>query len=745
MNSTITITFNKSFTIDYTYFYFYIGTYGQSYPQNKSIGSYYWMNGASNMLPILPPTNIPGETEAIQLYNALQASNRSLTTTRVANIVTIELKDSNQYFAKYGSGAPNYNGSDLITAIINNYNPARLNLLNVNFKTDNSYKCKKVECEIITNKTVNLINGGINQANPIKLNLDRGSSSEYTLVSLPRKQISEMLRFSNIGDISCIIVSSPYRDYFYKGSSFLVLYSKTTENNKLFTIKDIHLTDNTEYILYIDKPVTSTYVNERVIIDYTDTVVLNINTPSVLDPNNYLISVVNNNNTYSAVVNSNTSTTGLALEYSLDNINYQVSNQFTQVPLGSNTLYVRDQFGCSFTKTFTVSEFGDNDPYFYLSKSNSIRFADRIAWGDSANYKKDENTLSYEVDVDSRFREVQQFQTADIITTQFKSNYKINNVFVNHSGLTTNLLVDKKSNNLNITDIRDSSVLSVNGKLAIYFKSGNVYDSSNNVISKYTLNGDLPEWGDIGNIFSINSVSYTIQELHYDDKLDSYILITNNSYSDIERIEKVKCTYNRLPYEVYEFTIDMSNYIDETITVSIEASMSNLHPLKLLSEDIDVRVRHADTVEIKYYNDTNTDIDYSTGIIHKIRIPLTKKSGKVDGDSETQRTDSSVYMLKSNLYEVDEFKFEPVTKEIWRKVMIALSHENVFIDEVGYVKNSDFNTEGPLENSNLYVLTASMIKTGSAYNSKTTGNVGYNGSVSAIPGIIEYDNGYILY
>jgi hypothetical protein len=63
----------------------------------------------------------------------------------------------------------------------------------------------------------------------------------------------------------------------------------------------------------------------------------------------------------------------------------------------------------------------------YISKSNSIRFSNRITWGDAANYKNDENTLGAEVDVKLAYSGCQNFKSANVITSQFKSNY-INNI-----------------------------------------------------------------------------------------------------------------------------------------------------------------------------------------------------------------------------------------------------------------------------------------------------------------------------
>jgi hypothetical protein len=38
--------------------------------------------------------------------------------------------------------------------------------------------------------------------------------------------------------------------------------------------------------------------------------------------------------------------------------------------------------------------------------------------------------------------------------------------------------------------------------------------------------------------------------------------------------------------------------------------------------------------------------------------------GKDEGESETYKTDSNAIYWRANVYEVEEFAFEPVTKEI---------------------------------------------------------------------------------
>lgn len=438
----------------------------------------------------------------------------------------------------------------------------------------------------------------------------------------------------------------------------------------------------------------------------------------------------------------------LNYQYSLDNTNWQALNQFSGLVPGNYTIYIKDQYGCSVNETIIVSQFGIQSPYFYISKANSIRFANRITWGDSENYKTDENTLSCEADVEIAYKEVQQFQSADIVTTQFKSNYTNNDIYViKNNGNIVNVPIVKKTNNIGNTDKRDARNFNLgNGKSGVYFVSGNTYDYySNATIEAYSLNGLLPEWGKIGNYFEIGGFWYLIEDIIFYETKNADVLVYSNIYTGPETNIIVGSIFNRFNYEVYEFSVDMVNYIDEKFRIKIECTDPNFTTITHLSEEIWCKVKHHNVLEIKYYNSTNTDIMYSTGIEHKIRIPYLKISGKTDENSEAHKTDTDTILLNADLYEVDDFQFEPLTKELWRKLTIALSHEKVFINGVGYVKSGNFNTEGPLERSNLYVLTATMIKTGNVYNSQTSGNLDFNGNEVQVPGLVSTEIGYVSY
>lgn len=470
-------------------------------------------------------------------------------------------------------------------------------------------------------------------------------------------------------------------------------------------------------------------------------------TPSVLTVQNFTVTSTNspNGGTVTAIPSG---LSGLIIQYSLDNVNWQNENVFSGLTVGDYTLYIRDNFGCSASISFVVDEFNITEPFFYISKSNSLRFAQRVNWDNVNVFKTDENTLSCESPVLLPYGEMQDFKKEDVITTQFKSNYSTNIAkSIDSSGIEVILPITKKSYNIGIKDKRQAIKYNLGGsKTGIYFNAGNTYDFDTNVVNgSYVLNGGLPEWGRIGNYLQIDSAWYEIEQIFFDEAKTSDVLVISNVYTGSPTSIIVGSVYNRENYEVYEFTTNMINFIDNLFQVKITAENDLFPDIEYLSEKINVTEKVDDLWEIRYKNSTNTDINYSTGIEHLIRVPFNKLQGKYDEESDTYKTDTTAKLLNADLYELDELVFEPNTKEIWRKINIALTHEIVSVNGVSYVKNATFSTEGPLEQTNLYVLSAIMVKTGNVYNSKSNDSFDYSEEPIDIPNLIETEAGYVEY
>ena len=473
-------------------------------------------------------------------------------------------------------------------------------------------------------------------------------------------------------------------------------------------------------------------------------------TPKLLNPSNFNLRVFNTPEG-STVTISNINSEGLVLQYSLDNYNWQASNVFSRMDSGDFTLYIKDQYECIVSKLFKVSNVSISNPYFRISKSNSIRYAERIVFGNSGNYKNDENTLSCEADVPLAYKEIQQFQSSDNITTQFKSNYAENDaVVIRENGSEVPITVIKRSSNIGLKEKRDAFKYDLGGgKTGIYFTYGNIYSyNSESIISTHELNGSLPFWGQIKKYVSINGTWFIIDEIIFDDNINAEVLVVSDNYSGLPVKVIAGSIYSVFDYEVYEYTIDMSSFANENIRVRLINTDPTFGTVTHLSELINVSEKHEKTIEIRYRNEDNTDIFYVTGIEHMIRQPYIKIGGFSEDSSENYKTDTNTILLSSEIYEGDEFILEPVTKEMMRKIVRALSHKIVYIDEVGYCKNGSIEVEGPLEQSNLYAIKAKMIKNGNVYNINSSSGDNdeiYDGESYEVIGLVNSGAGFMKF
>lgn len=439
----------------------------------------------------------------------------------------------------------------------------------------------------------------------------------------------------------------------------------------------------------------------------------------------------------------------LNLTYSLNGTDFTANNVFTNLIGGDYTAYVKDQFNCVTEKDFRIDSFGINAPYFYLPTANSIRYANRVNWGDCSNYKNDDNTLSCEVDTPVKYQEIQLFQSCDKIITQFKSNYGTHlakvNIIGDEGGLGTSIIpITQKTNNMRLSDRRDAIIITLpNGKTGVYFQAGNLYNfDTGAVVGDYTLNGALPVWGKSGNFLQYNNNWHLIQDTAYIDNLGAEVLIIDTITAfPVGTPVIVGSIYNLHNYEVYEFEIDFFNYLDKNVQVSLTATDDYFPEVKYLSEIINVKVRHQTTVEVKYWDDENTDVFFATGIQNKMRLTLEKDYGQPAGEIESHDTDTDTILLESDIRQRNVFVFSPMTKAMMFKVDEALSHDFITIDGVPY-GDKKIEVSENLGKSNLYNVVATMKKSKSVYRSSS---ITFDDSAVEIPALIPVDDGYVKY
>lgn len=476
----------------------------------------------------------------------------------------------------------------------------------------------------------------------------------------------------------------------------------------------------------------------------SQSVTQNISVPSLL--NTPIVNVISTpfGATVSALIPN---AVGLELQYSLDSVNWQTSNVFSGLDIGNYVLYVKDQLGCSKNKTFSVLEnsFGYK-PYVFISKENSFRFKEP-----NGVYLTDENQFFNQSYNTINYCFIQDFLNTDIITTQFKSNYQNVSAFVTDldSGLETQIPVVKRTNNLGIKQ-KYSNVKKYkinNTQFGVYFESGNILDYDTNLpIEGYSLNGSLPIWAKLGNYIALDGAFYQINSIGFDENVNAEVLIFNGIMNQQQEIVVASSIYNLQEYEIYEFEVRFINFQNKRLQLDIRNSDPNYGNYRWVSEEIHTNQALNRYLEIRYYNSTNTNVVYSTGIEHLLRIPFNKIKAVDSDSSENYTTDTNSHLLDSKIYEITEFDFMPLPLELWRKLKIALSVDSIFIDGVGYSKNSEFTKEA-LGSSNLYKLTAQMIKNGFVFNSSMqTNEFIIEEPVLNIPGLIENNsNGFIQY
>lgn len=477
---------------------------------------------------------------------------------------------------------------------------------------------------------------------------------------------------------------------------------------------------------------------------------LNVVTQQILAPtllssffNQITIDLINSSNGTTATINV-PAASSLDLEYSLNGVNWQESNVFSGLDLGNYTAFIKDNLGCLKQKEFTVLTNNFGDPVVFISKENSIRFIHQVI-----NYRNDENRPFCRSTATLNYGYIQEFLPQDIITTQFKSNYeniqvKIHNITDN----TINILPVLKQSNFIGLKAKYSGVKRYRistTQFGIYFETGNILDyQTNSIIDTFNLNGSLPIWAKIGNVIKIGSASYIIQSIGFDENRNAEVLIFNGIAPIIADVVTVECVYNLQDYEVYEFDVNMSNYINKDFKVYIHNTDPNFDDFTYESEVISVSEDLKNYLEIRYHNSTNTNVLYSTGIKHLLRLPYNTIKANDSDTNESYNSDTNTHLLDSKVFEITDFEFMPFPLELYRKLKIALSMDIIYVDGVGYTKNSEFNKEN-LGETNLYKLTASMIKNGFVYNSNIEGSefIEIDNNVN-ITGLISVEqDGYI--
>jgi len=438
----------------------------------------------------------------------------------------------------------------------------------------------------------------------------------------------------------------------------------------------------------------------------------------------------------------------LGLLYSINGTDYQTESIFADLDLGNYTVYLKDVYGC--IKTINVTNNGNTNgnvaaPFYYISESNSLRSVRRVQHQNCGNYKNVFNTLSCEENLPIANRYIQLFQSCDIITEQIKTSYENIEVFTKDTdGNLTELTANKIVNNIQIEDKRDCIYYSFENRLAVLFITGNLYEYDTTTITgTYELNGLLPEYGIVGTWVETAYGIYQIADIRLDDNGQRSLLFNVNISIPDTINGTIQTIYNRDIFNIWQFQVNMNDFLNKTFSIGLRLYQTetdiNFPDIFYAYEKIQVKERHPRTAEIVWYNSKNTDIYFYSGIQMKNRLNFCNVNTLVnDGGIENQKTDTQVISIDAVNYNGIDFEVFNLTTGMVRKIILALKHDNLFIENISYKlsENPEITRQGL---SNFYTLKAKLLESGDVWNSGTVSGQTISSNTPLI-GLLQGDN-----
>jgi hypothetical protein len=476
------------------------------------------------------------------------------------------------------------------------------------------------------------------------------------------------------------------------------------------------------------------YIPSLVAADFSADVVLAPNGGTVTVNNNYI------------------QTPLFDLEYSLDNVIFYASNSFSGLAVGSYTVYVRDSLGCDFSLDFDIDEFtpqiDERVQYSFVSNSGSFRF--KICEDFSTNIKTVENTLSYEENVQNpELNYKQPYQISDgIITQQFKSSYEVNEVvYIDSNNDEFALAVDQKSQNLNIEDVRDGTVISATYEaqqyVALQFGSGNTYDPVTLLPNgTYSLGNSLPDWIDIGEYLNIQNAGWIkVRDIIVIDGvstaiMDALVASYPESIPQQGLVRRVVSYYNQLNYEVYQFSLDLST-LNGCYQIRIDLTDSEFTATSYLSERIEVLESQPKTHLFEWYNTENNEINYSFGIRNKARFKyIYNFEWLPNSTNDVYVADTNTIQIDSTVREFYLVRLNVIPTAMAQKFILLCANDRVFGDSISFIKETEAETRG-FNGTNVYEVTQQLTKANYIFDSLSSdGSISINsGTPLAIEGL----------
>lgn len=452
--------------------------------------------------------------------------------------------------------------------------------------------------------------------------------------------------------------------------------------------------------------------------------------PKIQEPNFSLrvISNLNNTSTLNVVYNLQRAyNTNFNIEYSLDGIDYFNTTSFSNLTVGNYTLYIRDNIGCSLSIDFEVTEqelnVFERQKVFEVSNSNGL-----ISVRRNGVLPNPLNTLSYEEQTGVNRRDFLQLyeKTDGLLTQQFDSSYEnVTVTLVDCQGNESNILYEQKSNNSNITDVRDVTLTTVTyleqSYVAVKYVSGNTYDPDTLAKNgEYFLGSLTPSFMGVGDGIILEGLgTFRVQDKIFSNNVQVLVLdiLEFNFPVDVTgQIIKGTSKYNQLEYEVFEYSLDTS-VLDGSYYIKYNATDSEFEEVNEVTEWFNISNKQENTYLLEYSNTVNNETNYSTGIINKIRIPYDVPLEYIPTDTqEIYNTDTNSVSLETTYRDSYKLYTDPIPQNLVRKIGFAISNNRCFINGLSVNKSENIEIEHII-GSNNYKMIVQFIRADYAYSS----------------------------
>ena len=397
-------------------------------------------------------------------------------------------------------------------------------------------------------------------------------------------------------------------------------------------------------------------------------------------------------NTQSAPLGSyigifNTQSSGLSLSYSLNNTAvWQSSSSFKDVAPGVGVIKVKDGLGCeieipyeSIAYDSSVSGLGD---FFVISDSMPIRFKRNVEWDSEEDIKNDSNSLSYEDDLSKNYNHTYSFLPKNLLRMQFLSNHEINNVSIkqecNKSALPVAVPVTMVKKFIDLKIKIECSIYKApnkNGNLGIYFTSGNILDyDTSAIIEGYVYNESIPSFCSIGQLVDVSGIGLRmITDIIYDSKINKEVAILDSIYSGPTVNSVVSIVYDENNFNVYEFEVDMSLYVNNSFYLDINVGNEEEIKYNYISEGISVFEELPGYIELEWDYENCQDVISVVPFLGVGYHLVDSKSQDTKASLETNDVYTGAQVVDFSNYSIIKVKLDPLPHAICRQLLKSLS------------------------------------------------------------------------